>query len=168
MTTAAAALAGFAAAAQGSRVIGYCYAPAAACWFALDRAGLACRPAGPLDLSAVFELRATDGERELRWLHEDAGLGRSVILTGLAQPVSVPPQRRLLAGSVVSARDTATGPWATLFDARYGPVDVPARAAKNDRIWIESAELVTEDKHGNLTVTGARWTGLTAAGGQHD
>ena len=87
MTTAAAALAASRRprrAAGSSATVTRPPRPAGSRW----TAGPACRPAGPPDLSAVFELRATDGERELRWLHDDAGLGRSAILTGLPQPVA--------------------------------------------------------------------------------
>lgn len=59
-------------------------------------------------------------------------------------------------------RSTPAGPWAALFASRYGQADVPVDATPGDRIEIESPEYVTEDRHGNLTVTDARWIGLRA------
>lgn len=167
MTIAAEALAAFHDAAGKDRVIGYCYAPDAARWFALDAGGSACGPDGPFDLAAVFEIHATDGARELRWL-QTAGAGRTAVLADTPQPVPLPPQRRRLAGDVIDVRSTPAGPWATLFAARYGQVDVPVDARPGNRIDIESAEYVTEDTHGNLTVTDTRWIGLRPIGAHHD
>lgn len=164
MTTAAEALAAFHDAGGKRRVIGYCYAPDAARWFALDTGGVACGPDGPLDLAAVFEIHATDGARELRWLQTVTGSGRTTVLPDTPQPVPLPPQRRKLAGEVVAVRSTPAGPWAALFSPRYGQVDVPVDAGPGDRIDIESAEDVAEDAHGNLTVTDARWIGLRPTG----
>jgi CRISPR-associated protein (TIGR03984 family) len=168
MTTAAEALAGFHSASAGDQVIGYCYAPDAARWFVLDAAGAAWGPGGLADLSGVFELHATDGTRELRWLHEAGGSGRTAVLVDIPQPVALPPQRRLLAGEVTSMRGTPAGPWATVFTARYGQVDLPVDAAPGDRVQIESVEYVAEDTHGNLTVTDARWIGLRTTGANDD
>ena len=168
MTTAAEALAAFHDAGGKGHVIGYCYAPGAARWFALDTGGAACGPDGPLDLAAVFEIHATDGARELRWLQTAAGAGRTAVLAETTHPVPLPPQRRKLAGEVIRVRSTPAGPWATLFTARYGQVEVPVGARPGDQIDIESAEYVTEDAHGNLTVTDARWIGLRPTGADHD
>ena len=89
MSTAAQALTEFHNTAEG-RVIGYCCAPETATWFALDTAGTARGPGGPIDLSAVFEIYATDGSRELRWLQGTAGSGSSAVLADNPQPVSLP------------------------------------------------------------------------------
>ena len=93
MTTAAEALAEFQGTGAG-RIVGYCYAPDAAFWFALDDEGAACGPDGPLDLSTVFEIHATDGSRELRWLQTTGGSGCSAVLADGPQPVSLPRQRQ--------------------------------------------------------------------------
>jgi len=168
MTTAAQALAGFRASSAGGQIIGYCYAPGAARWFALDATGAACGPGGPLGLAGVFEVRATDGNREFRWLQTAPGTGRTAVLAGTPQPVELPRQRRILAGAVISVRSSPAGPWACLFSARYGQAEVPVDASPGDRIGIESAEHVSEDAHGNLTVTDARWTGLRRIGDDRD
>jgi hypothetical protein len=168
MITLAEALADFRAADAENRIVGYCYAPGAGNWFALDSAGVACGPGGPLDLDAVYEVHATDGGRELRWLQTAAGAGRTAVLADAPQPVRLPPQRRKLAGDVISAGSTSTGPWVTLFSPRYGQVDIPVEAAPGERVEIESAEYVTEDAHGNLTVAGTRWVGLRRTGAGHD
>ena len=162
MTTAAQAVADFRAGSANGRIIGYCYAPGAARWFALDATGAACGPDGPLNLDAMFEVHATDGSRELRWLRTAGGSGRTAVLADTPQPVPLPRQRRTLAGEVTGVRSTPAGPWAALFASRYGQADVPVDATPGDRIEIESAEYVTEDRHGNLTVTDARWIGLRA------
>ena len=116
----------------------------------------------------MFEIHATDRARELRWLQTAAGAGRAAVLAETPQPVPLPPQCRRLAGDVTQVRSTPAGPWATLFTARYGQADVPVGARPGDRIDIESAEYVTEDAHGNLTVTDARWIGLRPTGADHD
>ena len=166
MTTVSDALTAFRASGTGGRIIGYCYSPGQAEWFTLDPDDAACGPAGPLDLDAVFELHATDGARELRWLQTGDGDGRTAVLSDTPQPLSLPPQRRRLAGDVIGGRDTRTGAWATLFTPRYGQVDVPIGASPGDMVEIESAEYVTEDAHGNVSVTDARWVGLRSARGQ--
>lgn len=94
MTTAAQGVAHFRAGCANGRIIGYCYAPGAARWFALDASGAACGPDGPLNLDAVFEVHATDGSRELRWLRTAGGSGRTAVLADTLQPVPLPRQRR--------------------------------------------------------------------------
>ncbi len=163
--TAADALAWFAArpaAAAGSReVIGYLLAPDRAEWFRCEGA-VPHGPDGARDLAGAFEVCATDGAVQLRWVHQTSGHGRAVSLAedsaalppGQAIPAS-PERRRLegtpervLAGRVAAARDG----WAALVTARYAPCDVPVTAATGQEVWAELAEYAVCDEHGNLSV----------------
>ena len=167
--TTAGALAWFASGQQsapGSPVIGYLLAPARAEWFRCgSTASGGSVPYGPddiRDLGDAFEVFATDGTRQLRWLHVDSGTGTAVTLaedtTWLppGQALAADPERRrveataarLLAGRVVAAKDG----WVTLATARYAPCDVPVTAAIGQEVWASQAEYAVSDEHGNLSV----------------
>ncbi len=118
----------------GPEVIGYVYAPARAEWFRWDGAEPA-GPDGPRDLSAAYELTATDGHCHLRWTHRQSGTGPAVSLSeipGLLPPGDpLPPGQarsrlngtpaRMLAGKVTESSDG----WTTIRSARYAPAHVP-------------------------------------------
>ncbi len=157
----------------GGEVIGYLFSPRSADWFRLDVAtGTPHGPVGPRDLTAVFELAATDGICHLRWIHTGSGVGTAVLLA--EDPATLPagevladgpartrlgrPFHRLLAGTVSQAGDG----WARLTSARYAPSDVPVAAAPGQRIWAELAEYAVRDDHGNVSVADTLLTGLTA------
>ncbi len=123
--TAADALAWFAArpaAAAGSReVIGYLLAPDRAEWFRCEGA-VPHGPDGARDLAGAFEVCATDGAVQLRWVHQTSGHGRAVSLaedaTALPPGQAIPasPERRRLEGMperVLVVTSTATSRWPT-------------------------------------------------------
>jgi hypothetical protein len=170
--TAGAALAWFAspgAAASGSEVIGYLYAPDRAEWFRWDGTQPT-GPDGPRDLTAAWELTATDGRRHLRWTHRQSGTGPAVSLSedphllpaGDPVPACQPRTRldgtsvRMLAGQVMDSGDG----WATLRSARYARAHVPATAENGQEIWAELAEYAVTDDHGNRSVVDTLLTGL--------
>lgn len=171
--TAAGALAWLGEAPSLRDVIGYLLAPRSADWFRRDAAsGEPHGPDGRLDLGAVFEIAATDGIRQLRWIHTRSGTGTAVVLAEdpaalpAGEPLSASPPRirlggpvhRLLAGSVSQAGDG----WARLTSARYAASDVPVTAVPGQRIWAEVAEYAVRDEHGNVSVADTLLTGLTA------
>jgi len=155
----------------GGGVIGYLLAADRADWFRC--AGpVPHGPTGPRELAGAFEVFATAGSVQLRWVHEADGLGWAVSLSEdpavlpAGQPLAGGPERRrrpgtvsrLLAGRVVTAGDG----WATLATARYAPCDVPVNAARDQEVWAELAEYAVSDEHGNLSVTDTLLLSLTA------
>jgi hypothetical protein len=173
--TAAGALAWFAAPAAGGDVIGYSFGPDRAEWFRCADSA-AHGPDGPRSLGGAFELFATAGTRQLRWLHRDAGRGWAVCLgedaAGLppehlpGDPGGDPPPRRrlpgttrrLLAGRVAGVRDG----WVRLVTARYPPCDVPVSAREGQDVWALLAEYAVTDRHGNVSVADTLLLSLTA------
>lgn len=167
LRTAQEALSAFAAAGTGLDTVGFAYRSSAAPWFRLDTDGTPRdSQGGPVELTGVFELRAFDAHRELRWWHTGGGRGPARELTD--QTVGVPGARswsayqRLLWGAV----STAAPGWATLSEARIGSlqVPVPTPAPSGAQVWLEAVEYVTEDAHGNVAVVDERLTGLIVKG----
>lgn len=167
--TAAQALAWFCEPADDHTVIGYTLAPDRAEWFRCQGV----TPHGPRNarnLTGVFELFATSGRRQLRWVQQAGGRGRAIALAedagllpdGTAVRTKQVPDRlegvatRLLAGLVTEAHDG----WATLASARYTSYEVPVAAKEDQEVWAEQAEYVVRDHHGNLSVTDTLLLGL--------
>lgn len=143
-------------------VVGFVYTPVSAHWFRVDDAARAVRSDGsPLDFAGVFELRAFDPDRELRWWNESAGAGPARQVTddtvggGRRRGDTY---RRLLWGTVVSV----TAGWATLAEPRIGRLAVPASdAVVGARLWLHAVEYQAEDRYGNVAVVDERLTHLT-------
>lgn len=159
--TAEQALAAFAANEPGFQTVGFAYSSSVAPWFRLDAAGTPRDSGGAaLDLTGVFELRAFDANRELRWWHTSGGLGQARELTdeaiGFPGAWSWRSYRRLLWGTVTV---TELG-WASLFEARIGSLEVPVLAPVGSHVWLEAVEYVAEDDDGNVAVIDERLTGL--------
>ncbi len=154
--------------------IGYAYTPSTIGWFRTHTGSPeAVGPDGPFDLSGVFELRASDGERELRWLHATDQRGTAVVLApeGVAtldghdvSPAGVVERpstcSRYLAGTV---RRSGEG-WSELFSGRFGRLSVPLAAPARHRVALVTIEHLVEDKHGNCDIVDARWVGLSTGG----
>ncbi len=165
--TAQEALAAFATGGTGLDTVGFAYSSSAAPWFRLDADGTPRDAQGdPLDLTGVFELRAFDADRELRWWHTGDGRGQARELTdhttGVPGARSWPPYRRLLWGAVTSAEQG----WATLSEARIGSLEVPVPgpAPSGGHVWLKAVEYVAEDAHGNVAVVDERLIGLVVEG----
>jgi CRISPR-associated protein (TIGR03984 family) len=144
------------------------------------RDGVAWLPDREVNLDGVFETRAFDRSRELRWLHREYGRGRVVVLA--EEDAVLPPayqelaplkcletieQQYLLWGQAVAG---APPGWTTLTTARIGSLTVPAVAAPGDRIRLQAIEYVAVDaEHGNAYVAEERLLGLATysmAGGR--
>jgi hypothetical protein len=170
--TAAAALAWFATgsdAAGDGELIGYLLAPDRAEWFRCAE-GVPHGPGGLLELGDAFEVFATTGHSQLRWVHQRSGTGPAVSLAedaaGLppGDPVREPAAtagtlagelRRLggVAARMLAGQVTVAGSgWATLVTARYSPCQVPVVAQEGQEVWAEMAEYAATDDHGNVSV----------------
>jgi hypothetical protein len=176
--SAAQALAWFAATPGSAdrEVIGYLLAADQAEWFRWED-GVPRGPDGLRDLDGAFELFATSGASQLRWVHEADGAGWAVSLAEdpAALPAGQPPPHapglgarerrrlagtatRMLAGHVIAGKDG----WATLATARYPRCDVPVTAQRDQEVWAELAEYVITDEHGNLSVADTLLLSLAA------
>lgn len=165
----AAAVKAFAQTAQ--MAVGFCYSPVRAQWFRITD-GAAHGPNGPLDLTGVFELRAFNRDRELRWWNTSGGRGPAVVVTERAgDPDGDAPRRverpyaRLLWGT--RERElTAPAGWVRLLEGRIGTIEVPfaESVAAGGRVWLHAVEYVEEDEHGNVAVVDERLVGLSAIG----
>jgi CRISPR-associated protein (TIGR03984 family) len=137
------------------------------------RDGVGRTPGGGADLTGVFEARAFDGRRELRWLHVAAGRGRAVVLgeddadlpggferLAPIEAVELIEQRYLLWGEAVGG---APPGWTTLSTARIGSLTVPVSASPGQRVRLRAREyVVAEPQHGNAYVAEERLLGLEA------
>jgi CRISPR-associated protein (TIGR03984 family) len=161
-TTAADALTGFASA--GGEIVGFVYSPVDAPWFRIDDGAPVGSDGKPIDLTGVFELRAFDGTRELRWWNVSGGEGNQFVLDHDALPAGWRPGKtyeRILWGAVRTG-----GPkWTELFAARIGPLHVPigGSPAEHSTIRLGVREYLVEDEHGNVSVVDERLVALTVA-----
>lgn len=121
-------------------------------------------------LDSAFEVRAFDGQRELRWQRTAGDAGRLAVVSededatrGLGQPidaVTVVDRRELLWGQVVDRSDG----WTATFEARVGRLDLPVtvdpahrRVRLRVREYLASAE---PQRCGNVYVAEERLVGL--------
>ena len=162
LSTAADALTGFASA--GGEIVGFLYSPVDASWFRIDDGTPVGSDGKRVDLTGVFELRAFDGTRELRWWNVSGGAGNQFVLDHHALPDGWRPggtYERILWGAVRTG-----GPeWTELFAARIGPLHVPVGGspAAHSTIRLGVREYLVEDEHGNVSVVDERLVGLTVA-----
>jgi CRISPR-associated protein (TIGR03984 family) len=148
-------------------MVGFAYSSVAAPWFRLTAEGTPQDSSGaPLDLTGVFELRAFDRHRELRWWHTGNGLGETRELTddsmGLGGARPSRSYGRLLWGKVTAAERG----WATLSEPRIGTVRIPVSGPvpAGGHAWLNAVEYVAEDEHGNVAVIDERLTGVEVKG----
>jgi CRISPR-associated protein (TIGR03984 family) len=127
---------------------------------------------GPIDSGPVFEARAFDGVRELRWLHTAAGRGRAILLAedpavlpaGFGDPLPSTPvvatldQQHLLWGE--AEPDDGSG-WSTLYSPRIGSLPVPLATTRRARLAVREYVAV-EPVHGNCYIIDERLVGLSA------
>jgi hypothetical protein len=160
---------------SAGQVIGYLLAADRAEWFRC-RGAVPHGPEAARDLTAAFEVVATDRERHLRWWHTLGGLGNAVSLSedpGLLPPgtgLPAHPERirldgvatRLLGGLTAGPGDG----WVTLTSARYAPCQVPVTAEAGQEVWADLAEYVVGDEHGNVSVADTVLVGLRAGSPQ--
>lgn len=169
------------AAPKSTDVMGLFYTPRR-CWFARLAAEAPRDHLGqPVPLSSVFEMRVFGPAFELRWLHEESGRGRAVLL-GESQPgplagwnESVPKtcldtidRQYLLWGTGNAARKGRGGGawqpgWSLLFEGQIGELAVPLAGidTNNQRAVLNAVEYLAEgDDDGNVVVVEERLTGL--------
>jgi len=133
-------------------------------------------PAGPVDLSTVYEARAFTPQVELRWV--EAGYAvlltedRSLLPAFFGEPLEELPavktaEARYLvwgeAGGPVSGGAEAAAPgWVTLRTARIGALTVPmAPSPAHRRVRLTAREYIVADKaHGNAYVAEERLIGF--------
>lgn len=130
----------------------------------------ACRtPAGPVDLTPVFEARVFTPNAELRWREEESGgLGRVVLLT--ENPALLPsafPEKEGLALHAADTLDVAYLLWGEATDTRGGwttlvgasvrlTVPVPA-SERVQRVQLKAVQYIAaEPEHGNAHVADER------------
>jgi CRISPR-associated protein (TIGR03984 family) len=169
------ALAAFAPTVGVAGAAGFTFGPTAFSFIHLDAAGSVTGPAGPANLTDVYEARVFHEHAELRWLRDprhEAGHA-TVVLTDGSCTVDLPPlplevplvdgvkQTYVIWGRPVPGQDTAPG-WTRLAAARIGGLDVPQDSVpESHRVAIESVEYLGEFAHGNVAVVEERLCGLT-------
>ena len=123
----------------------------------------------------VFELRVFNETLEMRWLHENSGSGRAVIVSEVevAPPskgewtpqslLGVEPQASHSYQLWGKALSEANG-WTVLTDAQIGELRVPLTGLNTDqRVAVTAVEyLGVADDDGNMIVSEERLTGLKA------
>lgn len=125
-----------------------------------------------VDLTEVFEARVFNEDAELRWLNEQDGTGRAVLLSDSALTVSALDkdaslwvldkqleQTYLLWGEGVEhAKAGLPAEWSRLTTARIGKLDVPlANVGKSGLVQLLAKEyLAVCDPHGNVAVVEER------------
>jgi CRISPR-associated protein (TIGR03984 family) len=160
--TAAGALTDFAR--VGGEIVGFLYSPVDAPWFRVDDGAPVGGDGERVDLTGVFELRAFDGTRELRWWNVSGSEGNQFVLDHDALPTGWRPggtYERILWGAVRTG-----GPeWTELFAARIGPLHLPVGGspAVHSTIRLGVQEYLVDDEHGNVSVVDERLVGLTVS-----
>lgn len=125
-----------------------------------------------IELNDVFEARIFNPQSELRWLNEQGGFGRAVLLSAetipepcrkkLTENVSLSAlhtleQTYLLWGEGIDQTNVSLAPgWSRLTTARIGKLDVPVTGVKEkSRVHLKALEYLAEyDGHGNLVQVG--------------
>lgn len=158
----------------GAPGVALAYTPARCLVAAVAGSALSVR-SGEVPVDEIFELRAFGRDAELRWLHEDAGLGRAVILTedgallrGLeGEPGAIDYLERLDNTYLLwgTALEEDCDGWTTLAEARVGAIEIPlADVSRDDRAWLHSFEYLAADpEHGNVSVVEERLVGFGGA-----
>lgn len=141
------------------------YSPSAAQLFRWTGGAWADVHGGAPNWDDVFSLRVFDRDAELRWTHDNNGLGQPVQVT--AGAVERLYHRRLWGASDPVAAGAGNagddGQWALLREARIGVLAVPnpgPRPAQATHIRLVAAESLDCDDHGNWSVIDERLLGL--------
>lgn len=128
-----------------------------------------------------FALRIFNRQADLNWENRPA-VGIVCATQIKDEPAAGRVERnreyaRLIWGSTIDAAGSGTGSgWATTFDGRVGPLDIPLsdageRPAEGDRLAIYAVEYEMVDKYGNVSIVGERLTRIglwpSPDGGQH-
>lgn len=124
------------------------------------------READPYDLSAVFEARVFDGERELRWLCDTGDRGRAVLLTEdeTLLPATFPePVTPLSATAALTAHYLLWGrpaggdeEWTVLHTPESAPSPSPTPGPAPNSGCVSSPANTSPPTHATATPTSAR------------
>lgn len=150
------------------------------CELAVLENGVLCQSDGEaVDLTKVFEARVFNEDAELRWLNEQDGIGRAVLLSDkeltvdqLDKDASLSvldeqlEQTYLLWGEGIDPKKAGLpAAWSRLTTARIGKLDVPVSGVgKSERVQLRVKEyLAVCDLHGNVAVVEERLLKLEVA-----
>ena len=118
----------------------------------------------------IFEARIFNEDYELRWLNENEGKGKAVIISEenldnclendfkKLVAINVIPQQYLLWGEKAKTELNQTG-WQKLSSARIGSLNVPINQeiSDNERVYLHSVEYLNSvDDYGNVAVVEER------------
>lgn len=118
------------------------------------------------ELSDVFEARIFNPSGELRWLNQNCGHGKAVLLSESEQSIqdfiALDPitceslnQKYLLWGQKAKNQPSQEG-WQILSEARIGKLNIPLSETikENQRVYLQSCEYLSNkfDQYGNYSV----------------
>jgi len=148
--------------------IGLLYAPDACYLVQFSDGKLRESSGSAVILDKVFEAKIFNETHELRWLNQNRGFGRAVLLSedplgdtletdvGNLDAIEVLPQKYLLWGKGVHSADASQ--WGSIASARVGSLDVPIDGIQQDSyVYLHSREYLREvDEYGNVVVAEER------------
>lgn len=127
----------------------------------------------PIDITKVFEARIFNDDAELRWLNQECGKGRSVLLSQqllqLQNYDSIETltnlehldQHYLLWGEGWTKPEQWSEQWSRLTLARIGGIPVPvSKLQRQQTVKLFVREYLRADNYGNLSVVEERLLGL--------
>lgn len=127
----------------------------------------------PIDVSKVFEARIFNDQAELRWLNQECGKGRSVLLSEQEKrlqdyeaidtlaDLEHLDQHYLLWGEGWTKPEQWSEQWGRLTLARIGTIPVPiANLQQSNTVALKVREYLGADDYGNLSVVEERLLGL--------
>jgi CRISPR-associated protein (TIGR03984 family) len=150
-----------------SEAIGLLYAPDACHLVQFSDSNLRDSSGSPVDLSKVFEAKIFSESHELRWLNQNQGSGRAVLLSEdpldnvldtnvNLEVIDVLPQKYLLWGKGIDSANNSH--WGSIASARVGSLDIPLEGIRQDSyVYLHSREYLREvDEYGNVVVAEER------------
>ncbi len=112
-----------------------------------------------IDISRVFEARVFNSEKELRWLNQANGEGKSTIISDASLPEAIGniDQNYLVWGK--KSDDSING-WTRFAEARIGAFYVPVTLTDKEYAVFETVEYLGEFADGNVGVFEERLKGI--------
>lgn len=134
------------------------YAPKS-CFLALfDGTNFVDENNNPIDISDVFEARVFNADKELRWINETNGKGKSTIISDANFPdATVIEQKYLFWGK---RNGQSSNGWTQFAEARIGAFYVP-KVINTDYAQFTAVEYLGEYEDGNVAVVDERLTGIS-------
>lgn len=131
------------------------------CWLALFDGKDFIDESGKIDISDVYEARVFNAEKELRWVNEANGKGKSTIISdaNFTDAIGTIRQNYLLWGQ---STNTTNGNWTQFAEARIGAFFVPIKiSGANKYAHFTAVEYLREFEDGNVAVFEERLTGIS-------